>query len=197
MRTGAYAPGGIETGLLMMGCAQMARFYNVPCSGYVGLTNAKVNDAQSGYETGMSAMAAMNAGVDLLHTGELLDAMTTFDFAKAVIDNEIALMLKRVMHGFEFCSENFALDVLRQVGLGGTFTYTSHTRERVRTAAFLPEISDRDTRVRWQDKGSLDTNSRAINKAHEILSRDNPAVFSPEVDALIRAEFDNLVTGDT
>jgi trimethylamine--corrinoid protein Co-methyltransferase len=54
MRTGAYASGGIECGMLHMACAQMAHFYNVPCGGYVGLTNSKVNDAQAGYETGMS-----------------------------------------------------------------------------------------------------------------------------------------------
>ena len=62
MRTGAYAPGAIETGILFMGTAQMARYYNVPCGGYIGLTNAKVNDAQSGYETGMSVSPACWAG---------------------------------------------------------------------------------------------------------------------------------------
>ena len=35
----------------------MAMYYNIPNGGYIGLTNAKVNDAQSGYETGMSAVA--------------------------------------------------------------------------------------------------------------------------------------------
>ncbi|MCJ7786056.1 MAG: trimethylamine methyltransferase family protein, partial [Desulfobacterales bacterium] len=65
MRTGAYAPGGIETGILMAGCSQMARYYGVPSGGYIGLTNSKVNDAQSGYETGMSAVAAVMAGVDM------------------------------------------------------------------------------------------------------------------------------------
>jgi trimethylamine--corrinoid protein Co-methyltransferase len=57
MRTGAYSPGAIETGILHMGCAQMARFYNIPSGGYIGLTNSKINDAQSGFETGMSVVA--------------------------------------------------------------------------------------------------------------------------------------------
>jgi trimethylamine--corrinoid protein Co-methyltransferase len=56
MRSGAYTSGAIECGMLHMAFAQIARFYNVPCGGYVGLTNAKINDAQAGYETGMSAM---------------------------------------------------------------------------------------------------------------------------------------------
>ena len=52
MRKGNYAPGGIETGIMQMGHCQMARFYNVPCGGYIGLTNAHLDDVQSGYETG-------------------------------------------------------------------------------------------------------------------------------------------------
>ena len=39
MRTGAYASGGIECGMLHMAFAQMARFYNVPCGGYIGLSS--------------------------------------------------------------------------------------------------------------------------------------------------------------
>ena len=30
MRSGAYAPGGIESGILIVVCAQLARFYSVP-----------------------------------------------------------------------------------------------------------------------------------------------------------------------
>ena len=196
MRTGAYASGAIETGILMMGCAQMARYYNVPCGGFAGLTNAKANDAQSGFETGMSALAAALGGVDLLSTGGLLDALMAFDFAKAVIDNEIALMLKRVIRGIEFSEENLALDVIAEVGPGGTFIDTLHTLKRMRTTALLPEIADRNPRQRWEEEGGLDSHARAMQRVREILTRDNPAVFSPDVDARIRAEFEGLVAGD-
>jgi len=53
MRTGSYAPGAIETGILQMAHSQMAHFYNVPAGGYIGLSGAHDNDAQAGYETGM------------------------------------------------------------------------------------------------------------------------------------------------
>jgi trimethylamine--corrinoid protein Co-methyltransferase len=196
MRTGAYAAGAIETGILMMGSAQMARYYNVPCGGYIGLTNAKVNDAQSGFETGMSTLASVLAGADMLNMGGLLDALLAFDFAKAVIDNEIALMLKRVKRGLEFSQENLALDVIAGVGPGGTFIDTRHTLKRMRTTALLPEIADRDTRDQWEEKGALDSQARAMQRVREILTRDNPAVFAPDVDARIRAEFEGLVAGD-
>ena len=59
MRTGAYVPGAIETGILQMAHTEMARFYNIPSGGYIGLTNSHCNDAQSGYETGMNTMLAL------------------------------------------------------------------------------------------------------------------------------------------
>jgi trimethylamine--corrinoid protein Co-methyltransferase len=196
MRTGAYAPGAIETGILLMGCAQMARFYGVPSGGFVGLTNAKTNDAQSGFETGMSTLAALLASVDLLNMGGLLDALMVLDLAKVVIDNEIALMLKRVGRGLEFSEENLALDLIARVGPGGTFIDQRHTLKHMRTTALLPEIADRDTRDRWQAKGALDSQARALQRVGEILSRDNPAVFSPDVDARIQREFQGLVAGN-
>jgi trimethylamine--corrinoid protein Co-methyltransferase len=196
MRTAAYAPGAIESGVLMMGCAQMARFYQVPSAGFVGQTNAKLNDAQSGYETGMSTVAALLGGTDLMAMGGLLDALMTFDYAKLVIDGEIALMLKRIARGLEFSEENLALDALAEVGPGGTFVETRHTLKRARTTALLPSIADRAPRHQWQAAGGLDSQARALQRARDILRRDNPAVFSPDVDARIRAEFIDLVAGD-
>lgn len=196
MRTVAYTPGAIETGILMMGCAQMARYYHVPSAGFVGLTNAKLNDAQSGFETGMSTVAALLGGADLMAMGGLLDAMMTFDYAKLVIDGEIAMMLKRIVRGLEFSEENLALDALAEAGPGGSFVETRHTLQRARTAAFLPIIADRAPRHQWQAAGGLDSQARALQRVRDILRRGNPAVFSPEIDAQIRSGFKDLVAGD-
>lgn len=194
-RSGAYAPGAIETGILMTGVAQMARFYRVPSGGYIGLTNAKVNDAQSGYETGMSTVAGLLAGLDMFNMAGLLDALMAFDFAKAVIDDEIAQMLKKVRRGLEFSEDNLALDLIAQVGPGGMFMDQPHTVERMRTTGFLPDIADRDPRALWLEKGGLDAHARAMQRARDILTRDSRADFSPEVDLRIRQEFAGLVEG--
>jgi trimethylamine--corrinoid protein Co-methyltransferase len=71
MRSGAYAPGGVECGMLNMAHAQMAKFYNVPCSGYIGLTNSKLNDAQAGYEKALSCMGGLLAGMHVLQFARL------------------------------------------------------------------------------------------------------------------------------
>lgn len=197
MRTGAYSPGAIETGILHMGCAQMARFYNIPSGGYIGLTNSKINDAQSGYETGMSVVAGYLGGVDIFNMGGLLDALMVFDFAKAVIDNDIAMMLKRIGRGFEFSEEDMALDLISEIGHGGMFADTEHTLDRMRSTMYLTEFADRNPRQQWQEGGALDTQARAIRRVKEILTQDNPAVFSKDVDQKIREEFVGMIAGDS
>jgi trimethylamine--corrinoid protein Co-methyltransferase len=195
MRTGAYSPGAIETGILHMGCAQMARFYNIPSGGYIGLTNSKINDAQSGFETSMSVVAGYLGGVDIFNMGGLLDALMAFDFAKAVIDNDIAMMLKRIRRGFEFKEEDLSLDLIARVGPGGMFADLEHTLDRMRTTMYLTEIADRNPREQWQENGALDAQARAMLRVKDILTRDNPAGFSPEVDAQIRSEFAGMISG--
>lgn len=196
MRTGDYAPGAIETGILQMAHSQIARFYNVPSGGYIGLTNAHVNDAQSGYETGMNTVGALLAGADMFNMGGLLGSLMAFDFAKAVIDNEIALMLKRLKWGLEFSEENLSLDLIGEVGPGGTYMDKMDTLKRMRSTAVLPKIATRELRKSWEDKGRADAHARAMIEARNILTRDNPAVFSAEVDTKIRDRFKGLVAGN-
>jgi trimethylamine--corrinoid protein Co-methyltransferase len=196
MRTGAYASGGIECGMLHMAFAQMAHYYNVPCGGYIGLTNAKINDAQSGYETGMSVVAGLLAGADMLNMGGLLDALKVFDFGKAVIDAEIALMLKRIKRGLEFTDGDLSLDVIAQIGPGGSFMIHPQTVKRMKSTALLTSLADRNARAQWESKGALDTHARAMARVRDILSHASPAVFPAEVDSRIRAQFKDLVPGD-
>ncbi len=139
MRTGAYTPGAIETGMLIAGQAQLAHFYDVPTGGYIGLTNAHSNDAQSGFETGMNTVLGVSAGATLLNMGGLFSSLMAFDFGKAVVDDEIALMNKRVLRGMEFSEDNLALDVIAEVGPGGDYMKSKHTKSLMKTTAAVPE----------------------------------------------------------
>ncbi len=193
MRSGAYASGGIECAMLHMAFAQMARFYDVPSGGYIGLTNSKVLDAQAGYETGMSAVAGLLGGADMYNLGGLIDALKTFHFAKAVIDDEIMQMLKRMKRGIAFSEEELALDVIAEVKPGGSFLMSPNTIKHMKSEALLTKIADRDARSIWERKGSLDAQGHAMKRANEILSKPSTTLFSDEVEGRIRAEFPELI----
>ena len=196
LRRGNYAPGAIENGMLVMGAVQLAKKYNVPSAGYLGLTNAKVNDAQSGYEAGMSNVAALLAGCDLFSMGGLLDALMCFDFGKAVIDGEIGLMLKRMARGFEFDSEHLSLDVIAETGPAGMFIDKPQTYALMKETMLIPEIADRDPRQRWEKLGGQDAQSRALTLVRELFATDHASLLDANADARIRAVFANLPTGE-
>jgi trimethylamine--corrinoid protein Co-methyltransferase len=181
--------------MLQMAFAQMARFYNVPCGGYIGLSNSKINDAQSGFETGMSTTAGVLAGADMLNMGGLLDALKIFDFAKAVIDDEIAQMLKRLHRGIAFSEEELALQVIAQIKPGGSFMMSPHTAMRMKSEALLPRLADREAREIWEKKGSLDTHTHAMQRVNEILAQASTELIPAAVDIRIHAQFKNLVSG--
>ncbi len=195
MRTASYAPGAIETSILQMAHCQLARYYGVPSGGYIGLTNSHSNDAQSGYESGMGTTAALLGGADMLNMGGLLGALMDFDFAKAVIDNEIALMLKRLWRGLEFCEENLAMAQIAESGPGGSYMASRHTVDHMRSASFASRLAFREGRGSWIQQGKPGMAERALTAAREILSGSNPAFFSPELEARIRNRFSGLVAG--
>ncbi|MBK9779147.1 MAG: trimethylamine methyltransferase family protein [Anaerolineales bacterium] len=195
MRSGAYTSGAIECGMLHMAFAQIARFYNVPAGGYVGLTNSKLNDAQAGYETGMSGIAGVLGGMDMFNIGGLIDALKTFDFAKAVIDDEMAQMMKRMKHGIHFSEDDLGLDLIKQIGPGGSFITAKHTTSRMKTEAVMTKIADRDARTIWEKKGATDTQAKAMKKAKDLMNVNTAPLISAELDEQIRAKFPGLVPG--
>ena len=196
MRSGAYTSGAIECGMMHMAFAQMARFYNLPCGGYVGLTNSKLNDAQAGYETGMSSMGGLLSGMDMFNIGGLIDALKTFDFAKAVIDDEISLMLKRTKHGISFSDDDLALNLIKEIGPGGSYIVAKHTIARMKTEVVMTKLADRDARSIWVKKGSTDIQTRAMNRVKDILTKNTDSLIPPDVEAKLRAEFPGMVAGE-
>nr|WP_211342439.1 trimethylamine methyltransferase family protein [Litoreibacter halocynthiae] len=198
LRDGAYAPGAIEVGMMNSIVCQMARRYNVPAGGYLGLTNSKVSDAQAGYEKGMSPLLGALSGVDFIVMGGLLDALMSLDFGQLAIDNEIAKMVKVVRAGVEFSEEALAIDDIKRIGPAGIFADAPMTLENMTTATFMPELADRKLRETWEEQGASTIHQRALNKSMAILTRQpNPAALTPEADARIKAHFPGIVAGDS
>jgi trimethylamine--corrinoid protein Co-methyltransferase len=196
VRSGAYAPGGIECGMLNMAHAQMARHYRIPCAGYVGLTNSKLADAQAGYEKALSCMGGLLAGMHVLQYVGLIDALLAFDYGMTVIDNEIAMMLKRVVRGMNFSEENLALDDIQKIGPGGMFMATPRTMKLMRDTAFMPQVADRQDRQTWSEAGGRDAYERAMSIARKTLAKQPKPLLSAEVEERLRSAFPEIVAGE-
>jgi trimethylamine--corrinoid protein Co-methyltransferase len=119
-----------------------------------------------------------------------------FDFGQLVIDDEIALMLKRARQHLSLGNLEEGVAEIREAGPGGMFVGHAETLALMKTAAFLPAIADRERREVWLAQGGVDAHARALERAKQLLCLPNPGAIPPEIDARVRAGFDDLVAGD-
>jgi trimethylamine--corrinoid protein Co-methyltransferase len=166
-----YITGCIEMGLLNTASAQMAQFYNLPFYATAGMSDAKVVDAQCGYESALSVLLCALGGANYIHDAAgLMDFALSVSLEKYVTDNEILGMVMRAVEGIKVNDDTLAFDLIKEVGPAGHFIYARHTRKHIRSEHYQPALSDRDHWSDWQAKGKPDTASRAKAKAEKILA---------------------------
>ena len=108
MRSGALSIGSPEMAMNAAVTAQMARYYHLPSRGGGAVSDAKIADAQAGYESMMSMLMAQVSGINfVLHAAGILDAYNCVSYEKFVIDDEICGMVKRIQNGYEITVETF------------------------------------------------------------------------------------------
>lgn len=112
-------------------------------------------------------MAAL-AGVNIIYGLGMLDQGITFDYAKLVMDNEIARMITEVVRGMTVNEETLALEVIRQVGAAGEFVSHEHTYKNFRRELSMNKLINRQTRESWLAEGGKDFTERAYEEAQHI-----------------------------
>ncbi len=168
-----YITGCIEMGLVNAASAQMAQFYGLPFYATAGMSDAKIVDAQCGYESALTLLLCGLSGANYIHDAAgLMDFALSVSLEKYVVDNEIIGMVMRAVEGIKVNEESMAFDLIKEVGPGGHFVYSQHTRRHMRKEHYQPVLSDRDHLEQWVKKGSEDTAIRAKRKAQEILAEE-------------------------
>ena len=197
MKSSAYLSGAIEMGLIQAGVAQMAQYYQLPLYSTAGMSDAKLPDAQAGYEKAMSSLMVGLAGANFIHdaAGPLEFCMSAA-YEQYVIDDEIIGMAMRAVRGIEVTDETLALETIREIGPGGHFLTTPNTLQHMRTEVFHPQVADRRLRDRWEQDGSRDTRERAREIARDHLLHHEPNALDPDLDRQIRKRFSNIALGE-
>ncbi len=188
-----YIAGSVEMGLLNAAGAQMAQFYKLPFYATGGMTDSKVLDAQSGYESAITNLLCALAGANFIHDAAgLMEFAMTVCYEKYVIDNEILGMVMRAVEGIRVDDETLAFDLIKEVGPGGNFITAKHTRRFMRKEHYQPGLSNRDSREEWETEGKKNTWESAAETVRTIL--DGPASSLPDtVRQQILAEFKDIV----
>ncbi len=169
-----YLAGSVEMGLLNAAGAQMAQFYQLPFYATGGMTDSKVLDAQSGYESALTNLLCALAGANFIHDAAgLMEFAMTVCYEKYVIDNEILGMVMRAVEGIRVDDDTLAFDLIKQVGPGGNFITAKHTRRFLRSEHYQPSLSNRDSREEWEAEGKKTTWEKASEKVPQIIASHN------------------------
>ena len=181
MRTGDSLTGSPEVGLLGAAFVQLAKYYGMPCSVGAQCT-AKVPDAQASYEKMASVMMGVMAGADFVDLfAGTIESFRTASYEQLVIDNELAGMALRCAEGIEVDAETMAKDVIERVGPGGNYLADKHTSKWFMKEHYHSTLSDRRTRVDWEESGSKNIREQARDRAREILASHEPEPIEPAI----------------
>jgi len=165
--------------------AAMGEYYGLPTYGFGGCSDSKLPDAQAGAEVMMNGMVAALCGVNLIHDCGYLAGGSVGSMEMAVICNEIAGMITRIVRGVEVDDETLAVEVIKKVGPGGHFMSQRHTLDHV-NELYLPTLFDRASEVIWTRAGKKDIRDTARTKVKELLRDHRPEPLPRDVQAKLR-----------
>lgn len=190
MRKGSTPMGAIETAMIDAGYAQVGKSLGLPTHAYLCASDAKVIDAQSGMESGMSALIGALAGINMISGAGMLDFLACQSLEKLVIDAEAIGMVKRLLDGIQIRTEPLATEMFKDINFKADFLKQKVTRNLFSIEQYLPSaVIDRDSIRGWQDGGSQDTTSRAVSRTQKLLAQYQ----QPDIAMKHEAELTKLV----
>lgn len=187
MRHGTTPMGASETWLIDSAYVQVGKALGLPTHVYMGMSDAKVVDAQCGLESMGGALMAALIGANMVSGAGMLDFETAISFEKLVIDAEIIALAKRTITGVVMREDPLALDIVREMGHHSDYLSSPHTRKWFRKELSFPsEVIDRGSLDAWQVAGGKSSFERASERVDALLSQPSSKSISPELSAELR-----------
>jgi trimethylamine--corrinoid protein Co-methyltransferase len=177
----------IEALHLDVAYVNVAKSLELPCQAYMGLTDAKVLDAQAGAETFGSALLAALAGVNSVSGPGMLDFVLTFSLPKLVFDNEVCGQVLHFVREVEPREDLPASELVRELIANDHLITSPHTLKHWPEELYLTDpVFDRDNREAWEKAGSKSLDQRARDGAESRLASYVPIDTDPALDAELR-----------
>jgi trimethylamine--corrinoid protein Co-methyltransferase len=187
MRFGSTPMGAIETGMIDVAYAQVGKRLNMPTHAYLGASDSKLVDSQSGFESGVNALLGALAGINMISGAGMLDFLRAQSLQKLVIDAEIISMLRRLLRGVEARDGLLGGELIRSVGHHGEFLSHRHTRTWFAQEQHIPsDVVDRSSLTGWRNSGGKTTLDRAGDQVRKLLGAYEPRSLSHEVRRALR-----------
>jgi trimethylamine--corrinoid protein Co-methyltransferase len=174
LRFGTSAIGSPEFGMINASLAKIAQYYRLPSWVGGGASDSKEPDIQSGYEFTLSATLSALSGGNIIFGSGVLEQGLTMDYAKLIMDAEMIRMIQIALGGIAVNDETLAMDVIHEVGPGGTYITHEHNLRTMRSQSHA-SLFDRHSRDDWMEATQgKSVRERAYAKAIDILENHKP-----------------------
>lgn len=141
----------------------------IPAHTYGFGTDSNMVDEQSFVERSMNATLIALAGASILGGAGQLEVATAVSPLQLIIDDEISMILKRIVKGIEVNEDNLALEEIMNLQPGGNFVQSMHTlkhcRDNITSTNFI-----RLNREMWKKSGSKSLLERVKDRLNDIMS---------------------------
>ena len=186
--------GAIEAMIAACAAAEIGRQYGVPTHAYLGLSDSKAVDFQSGFESALGISLAALSGVNIVSGPGMLACENCQSLEKLVLDNEICGTAYRLLEGISLDEETLAPDLITKVGPGGHFLAEKHTRDNLMKEQFMPsDVVCRLTPDSWRMAGSKDAVDRAKDTMERLLREHTPTPLSRNAEERLDQVFNEIL----
>ncbi len=189
MRTLTSAHGRPEVLLFNLAVIQLAQHYGVPAHTYGGYTDARLPSVEAGMQKVFTALPCILAGGCNLDAGKLGGSLCSP--IQMIFDSDLISALRRTLRGFDVTHDTLAVDVMNEVGPGGSFLATEHTVRHMRSELWRPRIWTRDAYQAKEGEDIKSDTSHALDLWRELMGEpDSEPGVSEEVERQLWAVVD-------
>ena len=186
--------GAVEAMMVACATAEIGKHYGMPTHAYLGVSDSKVVDAQSGLESGLGIALGALARINVVSGPGMLASVNCQSLEKLVIDNELCGLAYRLIEDIRLESSDLAVDLIKSVGPGGYFLEQEHTRAHFRKELFIPsDILCRLSPESWKDAGAKDAFERARESVDHLLSEHVPTPLSQETEKRLEGTLQGIL----
>ena len=191
MKNSTTPMGAVGTWMIDIAYSQIGQALQLPTQAYLGMSDAKVVDAQCGLETSAGIILAVLSGVNMVSGAGMMAFENCQSFEKLVIDSDIIGMAKHLSRGIQIRDNPIALDLIREVGHPSEFIIHDHTHRWFKDEFYYPSpIIDRQTAEEWERNGALNSWDRAKDQVNTLIA----GYEEPTLDQSTRDEMRQITT---
>jgi trimethylamine--corrinoid protein Co-methyltransferase len=138
VRNGTTPMGAIETMMIDCAFSQIGKSLGIPTHAYMGLSDSRTVDYQAGLESGLGAVLAMLAGINVVSGVGMMEFEKCQSLEKLFLDNDICGMAYRLRDGITVNDETLAREVFKEATLDTSFLRSKHTLKWFKEEGFFP-----------------------------------------------------------